>query len=354
MSFIRNTWYVAAWDHEVAAGAVIGRVIAGEPVALYRLADGTPAALADRCPHRHAPLSAGRVEGEGLRCLYHGLRFGRDGTCLAVPGSDTIPPNSTARAFPLVERHSWLWIWLGDPALADPALIPIAFGLGNPDWVMRDGVLDYAADYQLINDNLTDLSHLDFTHETTLGAATGTRWSDSQPRITALGHGLRFERWFTDRLLRPGRADRCDTMSMYHYWLPGIFVMETRMFPPGAAAACDFGTPNAVPILRRVEQQAVTPIAAGHSRYLYATGVEAANTDPMLIEAIFAIVNAAFAEDKAMIEGQQRIWNRTPADVPHAFIPQDKGPALFRRLIARRLAAEAGAGADVKVATAVA
>ena len=105
--------------------------------------------------------------------MYHGLRFGADGVCVEVPGTTTIPPRLAARAFPVVERSSWIWVWPGDPAKADPALVPEAFGLDNPEWVMRSGGIDYDADYQLVNDNLCDLSHLDFVHETTLGWAIG-------------------------------------------------------------------------------------------------------------------------------------------------------------------------------------
>jgi phenylpropionate dioxygenase-like ring-hydroxylating dioxygenase large terminal subunit len=76
--FLRNSWYVAAWDREVSR-APLARMLLGEPVVLYRKADGTPIALEDRCCHRHLPLSRGRVEGDGLRCGYHGLRFDASG-----------------------------------------------------------------------------------------------------------------------------------------------------------------------------------------------------------------------------------------------------------------------------------
>jgi vanillate O-demethylase monooxygenase subunit len=115
--FIRNLWYVAAWSHELSAAAPIGRVILGEPVALYRKRDGSVVALEDRCPHRHAPLSLGRVEGDDLRCMYHGLRFGCDGVCKEMPARAQ-PPRLAVRTLPVVERWSWLWVWMGDAALS--------------------------------------------------------------------------------------------------------------------------------------------------------------------------------------------------------------------------------------------
>ena len=212
--FVRNLWYVAAWSHEVPRRRPrSARTLIGEPIALYRRRDGTVVALEDRCPHRHAPLSLGRIEGDDLRCMYHGLRFGSDGVCVEVPGSTRVPPRLAARSFPVVERSSWIWVWPGDPAKADPALVPEAFGLDNPDWVMRASAMDYEADYQLLNDNLCDLSHLDFVHETTLGGSTGAKWSaraaaDHARSSTACcsSAGSATTRW-------RGAAERVDTLN---------------------------------------------------------------------------------------------------------------------------------------------
>jgi vanillate O-demethylase monooxygenase subunit len=204
---------------------------------------------------------------------------------------------------------------------------------------MRSGAIDYDADYQLLNDNLCDLSHLDFVHETTLGGSTGAKWSSEAPKITPLEHGIRFERWFRDHLLR-GRAENVDTWNSYRYLLPGIFLMETQSYPVGTAEASGFGAPSAKPVFRRVEQQAVTPIGEGRTRYLYATGVDARIATPKFLEGMFAVINASFEEDRRMIEAQQRIWSRTPAERQKAFIPQDHAPALFRRMIQQRLAEE--------------
>ncbi len=341
MTFLRNLWYVAAWSHELGAGAPLAVTIIGEPVALYRRADGSVVAFEDRCPHRHAPLSLGRIEGDDLRCMYHGLRFGCDGACVEVPGTTVIPPRTQVRVFPALERSSWIWVWMGDPARADTGLVPEAVGLDNPEWEMRSGAIDYEADYQLVNDNLCDLSHLDFVHETTLGGSTGAKWSAELPKVTPLDDGLLFERWFRDHPLMPGRLDRVDTWNSYRYLLPGIFLMTTQSFPVGTAQSSGMGVPTSAKALyRRAEQQAVTPIGDKRTRYLYATGVEKAIATPKFIEGVFKVVNASFAEDRRMIEAQQKIWDRTPPDRQKAFLPQDKAPALLRRMIASRLADE--------------
>lgn len=131
--FLRNFWYVAAYDHEVTRKP-LGRTILGEPVVFFRKEDGTPAALENRCVHRHLPLSMGKVVGDHLQCHYHGLRYDGAGRCVRVPGQNTIPPSAQIKAYPVVERYRWLWIWMGDPALADPDKITDFHWLDDPDW----------------------------------------------------------------------------------------------------------------------------------------------------------------------------------------------------------------------------
>jgi vanillate O-demethylase monooxygenase subunit len=316
-------------------------VLLGEPVVLYRKRDGSAVALEDRCPHRFAPLSLGRIEGDDLRCMYHGLRFGCDGACQEMPARAE-PPRLGVRAFPVVEKWSWLWVWMGDPALADPARIPEAFGLDDPRWVMRADAMDYETNWELLNDNLCDLSHLDFSHATTLGGSSGVSWSRQLPRIEEIDGGLRITRWYPDARLAPGHPTPVDMLSSYRYLLPGLFLMTTAWYPLGAAGRCGFGAPDEPPLSQRVEQQAVTPISEKRSRYFYATGFAAENARPDRVEGIFAVVNAAFAEDKRILEAQQRILDSTPPERRMASTPHDAAPLAFRRLVQKRLAQEQG------------
>jgi vanillate O-demethylase monooxygenase subunit len=165
MNFVKNCWYVASWSHELEVGKPMGRVIAGEPVVLYRTTSGKVAAFEDSCPHRRAPLSLGRVEGDDLRCMYHGMRFGPDGICNEMPGCEKIPAKARARIVPVAEQDNWVWVWLGQPTRADRALIPQGFGADGQGWRMKFGQLDYSAYYELLNDNLCDGSHIAFLHE---------------------------------------------------------------------------------------------------------------------------------------------------------------------------------------------
>ena len=107
-AFVKNAWYVAAESHEVADD-LLGRTICGDPVVLFRAEDGTPAALEDRCCHRHLPLSLGKRVGNRVQCGYHGLEFDASGACVAVPGQSRVPPGADIRAYrgPAAPAPAW-------------------------------------------------------------------------------------------------------------------------------------------------------------------------------------------------------------------------------------------------------
>ena len=167
MTYLRNTWTVAAWASELAPGHLLARTLLDEPLVFYRDATHAPRALADRCPHRFAPLSMGQLcdSGASLQCAYHGLRFDGSGACVHNPqGDGKIPQAAKVRSYPVVERWSALWIWMGDPARADAALIP-EFPFNDPaHWAVGTGSMVVDAPYELEIDNILDLSHIEFMH----------------------------------------------------------------------------------------------------------------------------------------------------------------------------------------------
>ena len=113
--FLKNCWYVAAWDHELIDGTKLARTILEKPVVIYQGESGQVVALADRCCHRGAPLSMGRIEGDCIRCMYHGMKFEPSGKCIQIPGQDTIPPKLGVRSYPVVAHDHLVWIWMGTP-----------------------------------------------------------------------------------------------------------------------------------------------------------------------------------------------------------------------------------------------
>lgn len=168
-TFLQNSWYCAGWSTDLGTQP-IGRKMLGQPVVLYRDEAGTAHALADRCPHRFAPLHRGKVKGNTIECPYHGLRFDPAGHCVLNPhGEGNIPRAAVVKGYPLIERQGLFWIWFGDPVLADPAeIIDVEF-LSDSRFATSTGSLDVKANYLLVIDNLLDLTHAPFLHAETVG-----------------------------------------------------------------------------------------------------------------------------------------------------------------------------------------
>jgi len=163
----RDQWYVIAFSDEVTR-APRARMILSDPVVLFRREDGTPVALFDRCPHRGMRLSnGGKLIDDAIQCNYHGLQFGPDGICRTIPSGGPISNQMRVRSYPVVEIWNWIWIWPGDPANADPALIPDhhELGLTDPSLHAYSGLmLEMECNYLHAYENLNEASHVSFLH----------------------------------------------------------------------------------------------------------------------------------------------------------------------------------------------
>lgn len=166
---IFNAWYVIAEAAEVDRSLKSIKVC-GEPLVYYRTEAGEPVVLDDRCPHRRYPLSKSRLVGDTVECGYHGFTYAPSGRCVWAPGlpldrKDGAKLAFGVRAYPCLERASWLWVWMGDPALADPAKLP-APELG--DFVEGSCLRGYKhmqGNYMMLVENQLDLSHVTFLHQ---------------------------------------------------------------------------------------------------------------------------------------------------------------------------------------------
>lgn len=351
---VRNAWYVACWDYTLDETGMFATRIANEPIVIYRGETGRLVALEDRCCHRAAPLSFGRREGDDLRCMYHGLKFAPDGQCIEIPGQERIPRHACVKAYAVVEKHSWIWVWMGDPAAADESFIPPATRLDDPAFMLKSGQIDYDANYLLIDDNLLDFSHLSYVHANTFG--NSQQWALTRPEIINLDRGVRVRRWLRNEA--PPRAagamdghERVDRWSSYDFLVPGILLMDSGVYPPGTADASDDGPPREgiAPLQANRTCQAVTPLTDGTSRYFFSYGPTRATGSPELLERMFDMAKAAFGEDKAMIEAQQK----TLAIDPHVkMMPVSADAALsrFRWLLGKMVKEEAPAVAETVAA----
>lgn len=118
---VANGWHPVAPARALGPRPYAARLM-GTPLVVFQGNSG-PVVLTDRCPHRAAPLSTGRVKDGAIICPYHGWRFGETGACLHVPGSDALPP-ARAQTLPAVVRAGLVWTTLAQQPSPLPALPP--------------------------------------------------------------------------------------------------------------------------------------------------------------------------------------------------------------------------------------
>ncbi len=339
--FLLNCWYVAAWDHELIDGRLLARTILGKPVVLYKGDSGRVVALDDRCCHRGARLSAGRREGDDLRCMYHGLKFDPTGRCIQIPGQENIPPKLGVRGYPVLERDQLVWIWMGDAAKADPAKILEFPYLRDPAWHGKPGYLHYDANYLLIVDNLSDFSHLAFVHTKTLGGSEEYAFKSKPTAIERLADGFRVERWhmgappppYHKKVVRnAGQLDRRNIARMY---VPGIFFMETLFSPAGSGAEKG----NLAGARQYRNCQFFTPETSRSTHFFWDYLHDYDLHDSTIALSLHDSMVEGFMEDKAIIEHQQRTLEADPSFQMSAIVA-DAPLVHFRRTLARMIEEE--------------
>ena len=221
--FLKNAWYVAAWDHEVTRDLQQITVL-GEKICAFRSEAGDLVALEDACPHRKLPLSKGRIKGDTVECGYHGLTFNCVGQCVWAPGAGGIPSNAKVHAYPCHEKYGLVWIWMGNPALADPADIFEIENYDNPNWgINRGAAMELDCNYLLMCDNLLDPTHVAWVHQSSFGTV---QTKDAPLRITKTDDGVIVHRWMMDHEPAPFYKKvvefegNCDRLQHYEVRYP--------------------------------------------------------------------------------------------------------------------------------------
>ncbi|BEP38595.1 aromatic ring-hydroxylating dioxygenase subunit alpha (plasmid) [Variovorax sp. V59] len=339
-NYPRNQWYVAGFDEELQRGALLPRTYLGERVVLFREPDGTPRALEDRCPHRFAPLSAGTLREGGIQCGYHGLTFDGSGTCVRNPHG-AIPKAACVKSYPVRERHRLLWIWMGEPALADEVLIPdFSAVAAAPEHSSFRGYLPTACDTLLLVDNILDLSHVDFLHPTTLGSgaisrvkATVEDLSERSVRVSWISSGDIAPRAFDTHLRQQGQPT--------DQWTEVTWTAPSNMLL--CVGATLQGEPRSEGVTT-LNLHLGTPEGPGHTHYWYWATRDFA-ISPEANAAIRPMVEHIFRhEDKPMLEAQQRrigehdFWSLKPV-----LLAPDAGAVRARRKLTALAQAEAAA-----------
>ncbi|MSQ69922.1 MAG: aromatic ring-hydroxylating dioxygenase subunit alpha [Betaproteobacteria bacterium] len=343
--FVRNAWYVAGWDHEVGR-TMRRRLILNEPVVLFRREDGVPVALEDRCAHRQAPLSAGKLIGNIVECPYHGLQYDHTGACTRVPSQDRVPASCRVKTYPVVERNRWIWIWMGDPAKANPDLIEDFHWIDDPDWRYGGSSMHVEAHYLLLVENLLDTTHLAFLHPTSLGTDDFAR---SEMVVTREGDRINVNRWLMDRPPAPFHKKmgsfpdgmHVDRWQLATYGPPSFVKLNIGSAPTGTGAR----EGNRSQGIDMWNLNAITPETDKTTHYFWAQAYNFRLDQRWFSDLVRQQINGAFTEDLGMIKSQQQNMDLGPS--PAVTLGQDKGWIAMRQIVARLIAEEQAAKSPV-------
>lgn len=342
MPFLKNTWYVAANAFELDAG-MVSRKICNEQIVMFRNADGSIAAIHDRCPHRFVPLSMGKRVGDSIECGYHGLRFDGSGACIEAPNDDDSQlARACVRAYKAVERYRVIWLWMGDADLANPDDIPVFAFLDDQDtYTCCQGYSHIKGNYQLISDNLLDLSHIHYLHP---GIHEGSDFADFTNKVQRDGDTVWSMLWrhhyHIDAAkrplfgLEPGEED-VDGQGHARWDAPGVLLVDTAFWDHGKAYGDGWNTPNA---------HLITPETETTSHYFWASGRNFARDNDAFTQATAATMKNVFeTQDGPMVEAQQRDMGDSTDFLDHKpiILQADAAGVLARRIMKQKIGREA-------------
>ena len=309
--FLKNRWYVAAWDSEVGRKP-LGRTLCGEPVVLYRRLDGSVVAMRDACPHRLLPLSKGAVEGDNIRCGYHGMMFDGAGRCVEMPTQEQTAANfAVAGVYPVIERYRFVWVWIGDPTAADAALMPDLWPCEREGWTFDGGVYHLKADYRLMIDNLMDLTHETYVHAGSIGQP---EILDSPIEVSSEGDEVFVTRWmrgidappfWRNALKRPGPVDR---WQICRFIPPGAVMIDVGVALAGTGAESGDRSHG----VNGYVIDFMTPERDGTTWYFWGMARNFDIHDHGFTERFKAQQGGVFSEDLEILEAQQRSIDANP------------------------------------------
>ncbi len=338
-TFPLNAWYAAAWDTELKH-QLLPRTICNKKLVFYRRSDGRVVALEDACWHRLLPLSKGHLQGDDLVCGYHGLVFESSGRCVQMPSQETLNPSACVRSYPVVERHRFAWIWMGDPALADPDKIPDMHWNDDPEWA-GDGRTIYAkCDYRLVIDNLMDLTHETFVHGSSIGnravaeAPFEATHTERTAVVTRWMEGIDAPPFWRRNLGKPGPVDRWQIIT---FQAPCTVTIDVGVAVAGTGAPQgDRSQGVSGQVLNTITPETDTTC---HYFWNFCRNWDLRNQ--ALTNEIREAITGVFAEDEVILEAQQQAILDHPDRVFYN-LNIDAGALWARRQIDRMIAEERG------------
>ncbi|MEB3210644.1 MAG: aromatic ring-hydroxylating dioxygenase subunit alpha, partial [Leptolyngbyaceae bacterium] len=162
-----NHWYPLGWSNQLKPGQLQPAVVWRQHLVVYRDLSGRAYVLENRCPHRGVELHLGKVQGTGVACAYHGWVFdGNSGNCTDIPylPNDQKLPCASVRSFPVREKYGLIWVFPGNPELADEKPLPKVPEYDSDDWLMIPITAHFQAHFSVCNENAMDVFH-GFLHQ---------------------------------------------------------------------------------------------------------------------------------------------------------------------------------------------
>ncbi|MHA2182098.1 MAG: aromatic ring-hydroxylating dioxygenase subunit alpha [Promethearchaeota archaeon] len=219
---IRNQWYAVLESHEVPRDNLISVVRLGETLVFWRNKNGELICLKDKCSHRGAKLSIGKIcdNGEGVECPFHGLRYDKSGQCTLIPanGKKTpVPERYKVVSYPAREKHNFIWIWWGEPQFEYPP-IPFFANIDNK-FSYKTHTEIWPVHYSRAIENQLDVVHLPFVHHNTIGR--GYQTLVHGPLVESSENGNEFKFWVynqkDDGKTKPLKPEEfTDEMKIFH------------------------------------------------------------------------------------------------------------------------------------------
>lgn len=329
--FLENVWYVAAYSDEISSKGALSRKILGRSVVMYRTENGDPIAMLDRCPHRFVPLSEGFISGDNVHCAYHGMVFAPDGRCIKIPGQERIPDSARVATFPVVERHGFIWIWMGQADLADQTLIIDLPWHVDPNWTASSGYTHFNADYRLISDNLLDLSHENYIHERTIGNAANETIAEFPSKVSHVdGAMVIVYRVMPDIMPPPFFSLLRQSDNRINRWQAAIWVAPSvNMTDIGAYGVSE----DRSAAFQGKVLHLLTPETETSTHYFWTMCRNKRLGDVELTRSIRQALSDTFDEDKVMLEKQQIAVAASSGPLPGVAIAVDNGPMGARRVL---------------------
>ena len=273
--------------------------------------------------------------------------MGCDGKTIAMPGQ-RVRGFPAIRAYPVVERHGFVWVWPGDAALADPATIHACDWADNPDWAYGGGLFHIDCDYRLMVDNLMDLTHETYVHATSIGQ----KEIDETPTVTkADGDEVTTSR-FMDGVMPPPfwrlalRGNHLADDVLVDRWQICRFTPPSNVMIEVGVAHAGKGGYDAPPENKAysVVVDFITPETETSIHYFWGMARKFNPKDKALTATIREGQGKIFSEDLEMLERQQKNLQTYP-ERALLMLNIDAGGVQSRKILDRLMAAEAAAKA---------